>query len=54
MQYNDLIELLKLNNIPYRTEPIYDEDNYEYKCIWLQKGHVEFDQNGYIDNIVYY
>lgn len=37
MQYNDLLELFELNNIHYRTEPIYDEDNEEYPCIWLQK-----------------
>lgn len=53
-EYYDIIELLKLNDIPYRTDTIYDEDNDEYPCIWLQKGHIEFDRHGYLDKVVTY
>ena len=54
MQYNDLIRLLELNNIPHRTDSIYDDLNIEYHCIWFSIGHIEFDENDNIDNIVTY
>lgn len=53
---NDLekvIELLEKNNINYRQTPIYGEDNSEGVAIWLDVGHIEFEDN-MIHNIVTY
>ena len=54
MHFDDVRELLDINNIPYRVEKIYDEDNQPYNSIWLNKGHLEFSTNNILDNIVAY
>lgn len=54
MHFDDVRELLDINNIPYRVEKIYDEDNQSYNSIWLNKGHFEFSTNNILDNVVPY
>ena len=54
MQLDDIRHLLDINNIPYRLEKIYDEDNQPYNSIWLNKGHFEFNANNILDNVVAY
>ena len=49
----DTLELLLgMNNIPYRESVIYDENNKKFIAVWLDNGHIEFDEKGNINNIV--
>ena len=50
--YDSLITLLKLNEIYFHEMPVYDEDNKPHPCIWFMEGHIEFDDNKKIVNIV--
>lgn len=50
--YDALIDLLNRNNISYHKTPIYDKNNHPYPCIWLDVGHIEFDDYAMITNIV--
>ena len=54
MHFDDVRELLDINNIPYRVEKMYGEDNEPYNSIWLNKGHFEFSANNILDNVVAY
>lgn len=53
-EYDLLCELLTMNNIPYHTSDIYDEYNNKYNAIWFDNGHIEFDINNNVENIVTY
>ena len=44
--------LLRMNNIDYRESVIYDESNNKFIGVWLDNGHIEFDEKGNINNIV--
>lgn len=52
--YSAIKELLDKNNISYRDIDSYDENNKAYPCIWLDTGHIEFNEYGMITNIVTY
>ena len=52
--YSAIKELLDKNNISYRDIDSYDENNKAYPCIWLDIGHIEFNEYGMITNIVTY
>ena len=52
--FDKFLELCERNNMEYRVIPAYDEKNKSHPCVWLDVGHVEFDDNGKITNIVNY
>ena len=58
MYLNDeqgLMDLFRINGIDFRQTKLYNEINEECgSAIWLDVGHIEFDEIGMITNIVNY
>ena len=54
IHFDDFCELLESNKIPYRVTKIYDEDNIPYNAIWLDNGHLEFNSNNILFNVITY
>ena len=52
--YDCLIELFKQNGMNYREVESYNSQNQAFPCIWLDVGHIEFNRNYMISNIVTY
>ena len=52
--YDKCIELCEKNEFNFREHVAYDENGKPHPCIWLSTGHVEFDDNKMIKNIVCY
>ena len=52
--YDCIKELFDKNNISYRDTFAYDENGIAYPCLWLDTGHIEFNEFGMIYNIVAY
>ena len=56
--YEKIVELLTINNISFREGKIYGTSEFDmnvpYLVIWFDTGHIEFDANDMIDNIVTY
>ena len=52
--FDDFCELFESNNIPYRVAKVYDEDNKPYNAIWLDNGHLEFNSNNILIDVVIY
>ena len=52
--YNCIKELFDKNNISYRDISAFDENGIAYPCLWLDTGHIEFNEFGMIYNIVTY
>ena len=52
--YDKFIELCEKNEFNFREHVAYDENSKPHPCIWLSTGHVEFDDNKMIKNIVCY
>jgi hypothetical protein len=53
----DIFDLLDKNNIPFHTTIIYKSDGSNEiagTACWLKVGHIEFDRDGMITNIVPY
>lgn len=45
-------ELFDKNGVNYHITPLYDEDNNQGYAIWLDKGHLEFDFEEILTNVV--
>lgn len=52
--YDAVIILCVKNGFNYREIPAYDEKGKAYPCIWFNTGHIEFDNDKMIKNIVTY
>lgn len=52
--FTKLCQLLTDNGVYFNCTYIYDENNVRYNAIWLNKGHIEFDIDNNISNIVTY
>lgn len=51
-QFEKMVDLLKQNGVDFRTSAIYDEFNYQYKAIWFDVGHIEFDLDDNVTKVV--
>ena len=50
-----ICELFYKNEINFRKTVLYNEDNRICgEAIWLEIGHIEFDKNGNLKNVVVY
>ena len=52
--FEKMMSLFKGIGVNFRTTEIYGENEYQGYAIWLDKGHIEFDSDGNLTNIVDY
>lgn len=52
--FEKMISLLDGIGIDFRTTKIYGEDDSWGYAIWFDRGHIEFDSDGNLTNIVDY